>query len=111
MIIMQASAKGSALDTAAAYVNEEGRLRHARRRHLPAPPTSLPRRWPKTPRTSPTCAPLRKNTADIIVEATDPTEKTPYEPYYNFDEPLRRIPNHRVLAIDRGEREGNSACA
>ena len=47
-----------------------------------------------------------QNTADIVVEATDPAEKTPYEPYYNFDEPLRRIPNHRVLAIDRGEREG-----
>ncbi|MFR7750916.1 MAG: hypothetical protein ACLU1W_09360 [Collinsella sp.] len=47
-----------------------------------------------------------QNTADIVVEATDPTEKTPYEPYYSYDEPLRRIPNHRVLAIDRGEREG-----
>lgn len=35
-----------------------------------------------------------------------PDEATPYEPYYNYDEPLRKIPNHRVLAIDRGEREG-----
>ena len=46
------------------------------------------------------------NTADIVVEATDADEATPYEPYYNYDEPLRKIPNHRVLAIDRGEREG-----
>ena len=28
------------------------------------------------------------------------------EPYYGFSEPLRKIPNHRILAIDRGEREG-----
>ena len=46
------------------------------------------------------------NTADIVVEATDADEATPYEPYYSYDEPLRKIPNHRVLAIDRGEREG-----
>ena len=46
------------------------------------------------------------NTADIVVEATDADEATPYEPYYNYDEPLRKILNHRVLAIDRGEREG-----
>ena len=80
MIIMQASAKGSALDTAAAYVNEEA--------GFDTPEKAL------------------AGAADIVVEATDPAEKTPYEPYYNFDEPLRHIPNHRVLAIDRGEREG-----
>lgn len=80
MIIMQASAKGSALDAAAAYVNEKA--------GFDTPEKAL------------------AGAADIVVEATDPTEKTPYEPYYNFDEPLRRIPNHRVLAIDRGDREG-----
>ena len=47
-----------------------------------------------------------RNTADIVVEATNAAEKTPYEPYYGFSEPLRKIPNHRILAIDRGEREG-----
>ena len=29
-----------------------------------------------------------------------------YEPYYGFSEQARRIPNHRVLAINRGEKEG-----
>lgn len=80
MIIMQASAKGSALDAAADYVNEEA--------GFDTPEKAL------------------AGAADIVVEATDPAEKTPYEPYYSYDEPLRRIPNHRVLAIDRGEREG-----
>ena len=29
-----------------------------------------------------------------------------YELYYDFEEPLRRIQHHRVLAINRGEKEG-----
>ena len=45
-------------------------------------------------------------TAAIESEAIDADEKTPYEPYYEFSEAARSIPNHRILAIDRGEREG-----
>lgn len=45
-------------------------------------------------------------TASISSEAVDAEEKTPYEPYYDFSEAARSIPNHRVLAINRGEREG-----
>ena len=40
------------------------------------------------------------------MEAVDPQEKTVYEAYYDFSEPLSRIPNHRVLAVNRGEKEG-----
>lgn len=42
----------------------------------------------------------------IQTEAVDAQEKTPYEAYYEFSEAARSIPNHRILAIDRGEREG-----
>ena len=105
MIIMQASAKGSALDTAAAYVNEDAGFE--------TPEAALAGACDivaETVAEDPECvADLRTfthNTADIVVEATDADETTPYEPYYNYDEPLRKIPNHRVLAIDRGEREG-----
>ena len=41
----------------------------------------------------------------ISTEAVDPEEKTPYEMYYEHSEPLRTIPNHRVLAINRGEKD------
>ena len=41
----------------------------------------------------------------ILTEATDPKEKTVYEMYYDQTEPIRKIPNHRVLAINRGEKE------
>lgn len=33
-------------------------------------------------------------------------EDSVYRLYYDFSEPLSRIPSHRVLAINRGEREG-----
>ena len=47
-----------------------------------------------------------EGSGEIVSVAVDAAEKTPYEPYYDFSEPARKIPNHRVLAIDRGEREG-----
>lgn len=43
--------------------------------------------------------------AVIATEATDPEEKTVYEMYYDHQEALVKIPNHRVLAINRGEKE------
>lgn len=32
-------------------------------------------------------------------------EKSNYEMYYNFDEEIKKIPSHRILAINRGENE------
>lgn len=45
------------------------------------------------------------STAVIATEAADPEEKTVYEMYYDHQEALSKIPNHRVLAINRGEKE------
>ena len=45
------------------------------------------------------------STAVIATEATDPEEKTVYEMYYDHQEALSKIPNHRVLAMNRGEKE------
>ena len=45
------------------------------------------------------------STAVIATEAVDPEEKTVYEMYYDRQEALSKIPNHRVLAINRGEKE------
>ncbi len=105
MIIMQASAKGSALDAAAAYVNEEAGF-DTPEKALAGAADIVAETVAEDPENVADLRAFTQNTADIVVEATDPAEKTPYEPYYSYDEPLRRIPNHRVLAIDRGEREG-----
>ncbi|HAT4219384.1 TPA: RNA-binding transcriptional accessory protein [Clostridium perfringens] len=32
-------------------------------------------------------------------------EQTPYKMYYDYKEPVRTIPSHRILAINRGEKE------
>lgn len=45
------------------------------------------------------------NNALIKTEASDNEEKTVYEMYYDFSEPVSNIANHRVLAINRGEKE------
>ncbi len=42
---------------------------------------------------------------DIAAEAVDSEARTPYEQYYDYREPVARIRPHRVLAINRGERE------
>lgn len=42
---------------------------------------------------------------NIVSEAVDPEEKTVYEMYYDKTEALSKIPNHRVLAVNRGEKE------
>lgn len=44
-------------------------------------------------------------TGQIITEAADPEEKTVYDMYYGRSEAIAKIPNHRVLAVNRGEKE------
>ncbi|TDP49810.1 Tex family protein [Aminicella lysinilytica] len=41
----------------------------------------------------------------ISTEATDPEEKTVYDMYYGSSEAISKMPNHRVLAVNRGEKE------
>lgn len=42
----------------------------------------------------------------IETAAVDPEEKTVYDMYYGKHEAICKIPNHRVLAVNRGEKEG-----
>ena len=43
--------------------------------------------------------------AVITSKASKEDEKSPYEMYYDFKEPILKIPSHRILAINRGEKE------
>ncbi len=45
------------------------------------------------------------NYAMIETKATDPEAETVYKNYYDYSERGSKIPAHRLLAIDRGERE------
>ncbi len=42
----------------------------------------------------------------LEAKASNPDEDSVYRQYYDFKEPVKKIQGHRVLAIDRGEREG-----
>jgi uncharacterized protein len=42
----------------------------------------------------------------LVSKAANPDEDSVYAPYYDFKEPLTKIAGHRVLAVNRGEREG-----
>ncbi|WP_127495644.1 Tex family protein [Paenibacillus glycanilyticus] len=51
---------------------------------------------------------VRKHTFDqalLKTEAKNADAESVYEMYYSYQEPVRKLPPHRVLAINRGERE------
>ena len=41
----------------------------------------------------------------IATKATKPEEKSSYDMYYDFAENVNKLPSHRILAINRGEKE------
>lgn len=41
----------------------------------------------------------------IVSKAKDEKEKTVYDMYYNYSEKISTIPGHRILAVNRGEKE------
>ena len=47
-----------------------------------------------------------KNALIVSVKAKDDETESVYENYYDFRESVTKIPTHRILAIDRGEKEG-----
>lgn len=52
---------------------------------------------------------IRKRTLSegmVVSKARDPQAVSEYQMYYEYQEPVRAIPPHRILAINRGEREG-----
>ncbi len=58
-------------------------------------------------------AEIRKRLKNIIrlnaalrSKAADPETESVYSVYYDYSEPVKAVAGHRVLAIDRGEREG-----
>ncbi|MBR5529298.1 MAG: RNA-binding transcriptional accessory protein [Oscillospiraceae bacterium] len=44
--------------------------------------------------------------AVVTVQAVDPEQDSVYRLYYDFKNPVSRLQNHQILAINRGEKEG-----
>lgn len=93
------------LDEAAAYISEEN--------ELPAAEDALQGALDIIAEDISDDAGLRKRlraclyrSGRLTTKAADPDADSVYTMYYDFSEQVNRIPGHRVLAIDRGEREG-----
>ena len=105
MIMLQATTSGDPLVIAAEYVNAEGGYATAEAALAGAQDIVAEVIADDTENTDALRA-FTNNTGAIGVEAVDADEKTVYEAYYDFSEPVSKIPNHRILAINRGETEG-----
>lgn len=46
-----------------------------------------------------------RRTGVIVCKAEDPEKESVYQMYYDYREPVSKMPPHRILAINRGERE------
>ena len=108
MIIMQVTSKGTPLDAAAPFVTPEAAEAgyDTPEKALAGAQDIVAETVAEDPENVADLRSFTEGTGEIVSVAVDANEKTPYEPYYDFDEPARKIPNHRILAIDRGEREG-----
>lgn len=105
LIMAQASNAKSALAEAASYINAEGGFPDAESALQGARDIVAETIADDAEHTAALRAFTHK-TAQLETVATDADEKTVYEAYYDFSEPACRIPNHRVLAVNRGEKEG-----
>lgn len=105
LILSQAKTGKSPLETAAEFINAEGGFATAEAALQGAKDIVAEVIADDAKHTAALRA-FTKKTATMAVEAADGEEKSVYEPYYDFSESAQRIPNHRVLAINRGEKEG-----
>lgn len=105
LILMQPAQGEDPLTAAAGYVNDEGGF-DTPEAALAGARDIVAELVAEDPENTADLREYTHKTAAIESEATDAEEKTPYEPYYEFSEAARSIPNHRILAINRGEREG-----
>lgn len=46
-----------------------------------------------------------RRTGVIVCKAEDPEKDSVYQMYYDYREPVSKMPPHRILAVNRGERE------
>lgn len=104
MIFMQVSSKESALELAAAYVNAEAGF-DTPEAALAGASDIVAETVAEDPDTVADMRDFTEATAELVSKAVDADKKSPYEPYYDFSQSVAKIPNHRILAIDRGEHE------
>ena len=104
IIYAQAKTEGDVLEEAAAFINPEKEVETAEEA-LKGALDIIAEMIADDPEITKEVREKTFASGTIQTEATDPEEKTVYEMYYDRSEALSKIPNHRVLAINRGEKE------
>lgn len=104
IIYAQAKTEGDALEEAAAFINPEKEVETAEEA-LKGALDIIAEMIADDPEITKEVREKTFASGTIQTEATDSEEKTVYEMYYDRSEALSKIPNHRVLAINRGEKE------
>lgn len=104
IIYAQAKTEGDVLEEAAAFINPEKEVETAEEA-LKGALDIIAEMIADDPEITKEVREKTFASGTIQTEATDSEEKTVYEMYYDRSEALSKIPNHRVLAINRGEKE------
>lgn len=104
IIWAQEEESGDLLEHAEMYVNAEKDV-NSSEDALAGACDILAERIADDPEIIDTVRTFTRETGILVSEATDPEEKTVYDMYYEYSEAAAKIPNHRVLAINRGEKE------
>lgn len=104
IIYAQLKTEGSPLDDAAAFINPDKEVNTAEEA-LAGALDIIAETIADDPEINGKVREKTFNSGTIETEAVDPEEKTVYEMYYDRTEAICKIPNHRVLAVNRGEKE------
>lgn len=104
IMLAQELTEGTPEEAAAPYINEENEVPDAEAA-LQGACDIIAEMISDHPEYNEMIRDFTRRTGLIVSEAADPDEKTPYEMYYDFKEKISAIPDHRVLAVNRGEKE------
>lgn len=104
ILLAQQEESGTPLDAAGDFVNEEKGVETAEAA-LQGACDIIAEKISDDPELTAAVREKTEKTGLIRTEAVDSEEKTVYEMYYDHSEGIDKIPNHRVLAINRGEKE------
>ncbi len=109
IIWAQEAESGDVLDAAAAYVNTEPELPElevaSAQDAFAGACDIIAERIADDPDITDMIRNYTRANGVIASEATDPEEQTVYDMYYEYAEKVAKIPDHRVLAVNRGEKE------
>lgn len=103
--ILEQNKNDDPLALAAAYVDEEKEVPDAQRA-LAGARDILAETISDDAALRATLRSLYHATANVTSKAAKPDTDSVYAGYYDYEEPLSKMAGHRILAVDRGEREG-----